>query len=222
MSLLEKVKNFTNEASGAKSIILVALSVLILLTSIGVSLAYFTSSARAGGVSFSFSKLETAISVDGSEYAEQIDLSAKSLTAGTQLVNNASVNLSEGSIDGLLRVKIGYNGEVTNPISQNVAIALNSDGAYNTFSNNSYKWEYIDGYYYLVNASGNLITCTAGTSYTLFDATHTVIFPDINKYNLEVADLNDVSFSIVAEAVQSAGIIDEVSNASELHTLLND
>ena len=185
-------------------------------------MAYFTSSARFDAVTFSFSKLETAISIDGSEYASQIELSAKSLTAGTELVDNASVHLSEDSIDGLLRVKIGYNGEVTNPTSQNVAIALNSVGAYNTFSNSSYKWEYIDGYYYLVNASGNLITCTAGTSYTLFDATHTVIFPDINKYNLEVADLNDVSFSIVAEAVQSAGIIDEVSNASELHTLLND
>ncbi|MBQ8748892.1 MAG: hypothetical protein IJZ29_00265, partial [Clostridia bacterium] len=195
MNLLEKTKNLCS----TKGIILIALSLLIVLSGIGMSLAYFTSSEKADGLIFSFSKLETLISVDGSDYESEIDLSTTSLTAGTELVNNANVKISADSIGGFMRVKVGYNGTTTN--SQNVAVALNSDKVYNTYVGSTYQWEYIDGYYYLVNTSGKLLECSAGTGYTLFEGSDTVIFPDINKYNLEVTDLTNVSFSIVAESV---------------------
>ena len=193
-----------------------------------LSFAYFTSSANANGVAFSFAKLQTQISMNGSTFTNNgtIDLGTQNLSQGSKVLTNVKVKTVDGSTTSYIRVRVDFKATGDNQTkAQNMSVALNSlerTTPYTTATGTNYKWIYNGGYYYLVDNNGALLNGIANTEYTLFDDAHTILCPDLQGLRLaDNATLKNVAINVVCEAVQSTNL--NVSNSVEsLHTKLKD
>ena len=178
------------------------------MLSFGLSLAYFTSSANAKGVSFSFQKLEVQVSTTGGNYsANDSSISLANKAVGNNIVDSVKVKLSsDSSATGYIRAKVYYSATNAEAISINTAIALNSLLPTATATGSGYAWKLsTDGYYYLVTSGSELKVADNTTGYTLFNSVIKV--PDLAQaFNKMAVDTSNVALNVVAEAIQSENL----------------
>ena len=233
------MNKFTNEIKKVKGgkkfyAMLFGFAILFLL-SLSITYAYFSSTAKINGITFSFAKIDTAMSIDnGTTFSKGIDLSLSELfsganvTSATVIAQSVAVKVASNSIGGYLRIKAPYSG--TDDASQKLSIVLNSQ-FFNkaTYANASYKWQKYNGFYYLVKATdGTLYECNANDAlntnggYKLFDSN--LYFPDLTQYDIEGIITSDtltkVHFELKAEAMQSTNV--KATTVSDLHTIINE
>ena len=200
--------------------------IMMVMSVVGMTFSYFSSKTNGGSNNLSFGVLSTQVSLNNSSFSDNPKINITNLTAGKPVVSEVKVK-TIGNVNGFMRVKVRYEGDEENTLSQAVAVALNTEegiDGYDTYNGDSnYGWSFVGGYYYLINKadSGNLLTASSSNEYVLFRESSnksTVYFPDISKYNLASTSLEDVEFNITVEAVQSAHT--NVNTATELEELI--
>ena len=224
-------KKKTNNSSLKLVLLIMFFGILIILGGLYGTWAYFTDTSSAKTTSLTFGTLDSLVSVNGGEFAQSQNLSLNNYTDSNILVSSASFKLKENSVNGYMRVAIGYMKEQSVAQSsvqmlEEVCTAFNSEVySYVTHSTSSYKWVYENGYFYLVSAITMLpIEILAGNEYTLFSETSStaLALPDIMRFGLgEGASVKGVCLSIEAQVVQSANI-GLISSITSFDTLLSN
>jgi len=193
---------------------------LLLISSVGLSFAYFTSSSTANSNTLSFGSLNIAIN---DTTGDTITLSTNSVTGAPIFASNVQVKILDNNIPAYIRAKAQY--QVKSGVTQEEASAraramcylLNKFTNTNTYTNGSYSWTkqdtINDSYYYLVNNSGKPLASTSGINYTIFDATHTpTLVSELTSYDLGYTEseisaiLNNIEYIVKFEAIQSEHI----------------
>ena len=221
-----KFKNSSN-----RKFIFILLTFLFVLAT-PITLAWFTDRAEmnAGG-ELKFGKIGSEVSINGGDFANEGNIVLDTtLAQGDKVLNTVSVETVKDSASSYIRVKVDYvvSSGVTDSEAlskaQNMCVGINSlerATCYSTVVENGYQWQYLNGYYYLVDNNGALLATTAKTPYKLFDGDSTLLCPSLDDLRMENNEtLDNISVNIVCETVQSENL--QVSTVDELHAKLQN
>ena len=193
----------------------------------GVTYAYFTSTSSSTLTQSSFGTLSCVTSVDGGASFNSVNsVSLSSATDREVLLHSAQIKMQSTSENGYIRIAIGYmpsSANVDNVSVRNACVALNSEiENIQLYSCASYGYEYINGYFYLVDNSGTPIEASADVVYNIFDSSSAVLaMPDIDKFNIAGLSIQGVELRLEAQCVQSANIpLLSAQSALELDNLI--